>query len=534
MTLSSAFHMPGAFHTDSIHQGRFRPPASPSCSSAYLPPPRSSGETSSFKRKRARDDIRQFDFANDRGDAGLLDHAELNSASSASTLLITPASGRRVAQNGRAYTLAGQLETPTGGPADSELRGDSIFSDTDYRKALGSKRSRDHLDAAQTGGPTSLFHWPQQPSRPSPGWSALAFLTLGGVVGKMWEFCKAGAFKGFHAGGDGEDFEPQPGQAAVLPSNGVISDMPRRSSDSSDGHQDHQRIPGHFPQGACCHDQDAVAEPNISAGASTSPVPSAKRRQTAPMDELGRNWVMVKDREDVENTSGTATRRRNSYSNSSLRNRNQGPSAVTGRRIASPSHRRESVRLAGAAPSRASTRTSIINTFTTTTTTGSSSSSSSTARITSPSSTSEHPRPASSASFASPRWASPTKQASTASTIAASVASPTPATPRGHRRRRSTNGSQQIFSHGRTQSTASTASSRGVADDVENSPHLTSEAKQLAARRQREERDTDVKIAAFNKKLEDMIRQGKEALGTTFEVDGEHGEDVEDGNWEDY
>lgn len=35
-----------------------------------------------------------------------------------------------------------------------------------------------------------------------------------------------------------------------------------------------------------------------------------------------------------------------------------------------------------------------------------------------------------------------------------------------------------------------------------------------------EERDTDVRISAFNKQLQDMIRQGKEALGTTIEVEG--------------
>jgi hypothetical protein len=66
-------------------------------------------------------------------------------------------------------------------------------------------------------------------------------------------------------------------------------------------------------------------------------------------------------------------------------------------------------------------------------------------------------------------------------------------------------------------------------EDVDNSPRLNAEAKHLAARRHREERDTDVRIAAFNKQLQDMIRQGKEALGTTIEVDGGG-----DGGWEDY
>jgi hypothetical protein len=42
-----------------------------------------------------------------------------------------------------------------------------------------------------------------------------------------------------------------------------------------------------------------------------------------------------------------------------------------------------------------------------------------------------------------------------------------------------------------------------------------------------EERDADVRMAAFNKQLQDMIRQGKEALGSTIEVD------VPDAGWED-
>ncbi|KAG5928901.1 hypothetical protein E4U53_002561 [Claviceps sorghi] len=522
MTLSSSFHMPGAFHTDSYRQGLFCPPASSASSSTYAQPPRSSGEALS-KRKRAREDIRHFEFASTRGDGALFDHGELNN-NNPSTLLVSPA-GRHVAQSGRSYILAGQLDAPSGGPVDGELLAESTSSDTDYRKALGSKRSRDDLDAAQTSGPTSLFHLPQHPKPPSTGWSTLAFSTLGDVVGRMWEFCKTGAFKGFHAGG-GRGFEPPSGQA-VLPANGAgaIADLSRHSHDNHDGDQGQQRIPGHFPEGDCYHDQGANAEFKLRGGASTPSVHSAKRRQTAAMGELGRNWVVVEDGESVEDTSGISTPRRSSYSSSSLRNRNQGPSAVTGRRISSPSHRRTSGRLADAAPYRAPPRTPIFNTFT------------GAATAASPPCTAEHSRPGSSASFASPRHASPTKSAGMTSTIAASIASPTPgtsATPRGHRRRRSTNGSQQILTHSRTQSGASTASSRGAADDVENSPRLTPEAKQLAARRQREERDTDVKIAAFNKQLKDMIRQGKEALGTTIEVDGEGGEDVEDGGWEDY
>jgi hypothetical protein len=71
----------------------------------------------------------------------------------------------------------------------------------------------------------------------------------------------------------------------------------------------------------------------------------------------------------------------------------------------------------------------------------------------------------------------------------------------------------------------------GGEDDMrKQSPRLTEEARRLAAKRRMEERDADVRIAAFNRRLQDMIRQGKEALGTTVDVEMEG---PMDGAWED-
>ncbi|OAA38835.1 hypothetical protein NOR_06488 [Metarhizium rileyi] len=483
MTFSSGIHMPGAFHTDGIHQGLFRPPVSSASSSGYLSQTRPfGGEGPTPKRKRIRDDARQFDQAQQQD--GCRDDASANT----STVLITPA-GRRAAHNGRVYTLAGQLDTPASGPGESGILGESMYSDSEYRKALGSKRPRQDHDLAYSTGHTPLFNLSAQPHHP-PGWGTLAFSTIGGVVGKVWEFCKAGAFKGFYAGG-GRGFEMQPGDAD-----------PGRPQNHEDDEQQH-RIPGYFPQGDTFYEQDTTEDTPIPSGASTPSAPAAKRRQTAPADELGRNWVMVKDR-----ASGTdATLRRTSAAyRQSPRNRNQGPSLATGRRISTPRNRRVSAKAASPVPYRATPR----NGFNL-----------------SPPATIEPDRPASSASFASPRSPSPTKLASIAPSLAAS---PTPHSSRGHARRRSVNPTPNhaSFTHSRSHSNASTASGRGAVDDLDNSPRLDAEARHLAARRNREERDTDVRIAAFNKQLQDMIRQGKEALGTTVEVDGE------DGGWEDY
>lgn len=85
---------------------------------------------------------------------------------------------------------------------------------------------------------------------------------------------------------------------------------------------------------------------------------------------------------------------------------------------------------------------------------------------------------------------------------------------------------RQSFSHRRTHSGASAASSRAPKpkeSEAQGSPRLTDEAKKLAAKRRREEHESDVRINDFNARLKEMIRQGKEALGTTIEVDGDGG-----------
>jgi hypothetical protein len=53
---------------------------------------------------------------------------------------------------------------------------------------------------------------------------------------------------------------------------------------------------------------------------------------------------------------------------------------------------------------------------------------------------------------------------------------------------------------------------------VDDSPRLDAEALQLAARRRAEQRRADAKIDDFAYRLQAMIREGKEALGSTIEV----------------
>ncbi len=45
------------------------------------------------------------------------------------------------------------------------------------------------------------------------------------------------------------------------------------------------------------------------------------------------------------------------------------------------------------------------------------------------------------------------------------------------------------------------------------------EARRYAARKKREDREAEQRMTTLNQQLQDMIRQGREALGTTVEVD---------------
>ncbi|KAF4965439.1 hypothetical protein FSARC_6741 [Fusarium sarcochroum] len=463
MTVPSHFHMPGAFNREGVHPGLFRPPMSPSSSASYgyaSPLSTATPDGHATKRKRNRHDMSRSQ------DIRVQDDVDRNG------YFGTPLAQMR--NDDRRYQLAGQLDTPSAGPFDSGILGESMYSDSDYRRALGSKRTHDDID--HTGaGPTQLFNLPPQPM-PSQGWGSFAFATLGGVVGRVWEFCKTGSFRGFQAGG-GKAFTMDSGRVEEM-------DYPPFGS---------QHVPGRFPPSQddyFSHQSDA--DQHINSGASTPTAPCPKRRHTDNRDELGRNWVMVSDEKPAEPEPKPTPSPRRTSQRPTPRSRNSGPSLATGRRIsAAPSSRYSSASTPGQ-------RRSTVN------------------------------RPSSRLSHAPSPSVPPTRPASTASFASlasvASARSPSPSKiPQPSRRRNSIvpSPTAKTPSHRRSQSNASVASGRASA---EASPRLTAEAKHLAARRKMEERDTDVRINTFNKQLQDMIRQGREALGTTIEVEG---------NWED-
>lgn len=459
------------------------------------------------------------------------------------------------AANGRdprrlpAYTLAGQIDV---NGAIGQQMDESVYSDVEYRRALGPHAVK---TTTTTDGDTM---------EGDERWNVLH--ALGNVVGKVWEFCTTGAFRGFHAGGgagyDWETGKPEEATAATAASAGPPKD-------------------------------DAFTEKSTPTQTSREPTPqrTGKRRQVSlnAGDELGRNWVIVDPKKQAtsQRQANTQTPRR-SAAKAPLRNGRASTSATpvaattttrTPDRRATSYTRGSTTRGSAAttvtpgtaASRRINTPISRMSTTTTATTTQNArrgASGASTARIShagSPSLSSREP-----ASFASPRSSTPVGGATLASPrrpyassasynspgggsripqpgaadgnynpfSRAAAASPRPGSRggrsssmafgatgspaqngHGHGHRRSYSGRVGMSPLPKKAVNAIAVNGDGDIPNITESPRLTDEAKRLAAQNLAAEQESDAKMEAFNLRLQQMIRQGQEALGTTFEVD---------------
>ncbi|KAI1336389.1 hypothetical protein F5Y15DRAFT_205597 [Xylariaceae sp. FL0016] len=484
--------MPGAFHFEApnggaplsgVHPGIFRPPMSPSASSSlYIgrstgslhSDPATPGPNVKRKRHRARDSISYNDWTEGL-DAGLPREGLVGDRFD---------SERRMSGGQTRYVLAGQIETPNGAVQKRlEDMDDSVYSDIDYRRALGSKRIHNQTETTQARDPQS---------RPHAGWSSFAISTLGGVVGKVWEFCKAGAFRGFYAGG-GRGFEIQVAPGQTTASGGQV--WCNEHNVPSLPEYGLSPFPGGFPESDYSPFHYERETPD------STPPPAAKRRQInsgASKDELRRNWVMVNEPDEKQRQSSSVSR----------------PSSETHtHRIAPPLTRRISKpvsRLSGPALDRQHS-----------------------GRISHAGSASlSHREPA---SFASPRSPVTPQRSSSRLPVPSRPQSPNTFSPTRLSQQPSRIPSPSVYgksSHRRSHSAISaSAVSTAAAPRMrkresmqelqDSSPRLDAEARVLAARRMQEEMELDTRVDDFTARLRDMIRQGKEALGTTVEVEGE-------------
>ncbi|KAI5861994.1 hypothetical protein GGS23DRAFT_598010 [Durotheca rogersii] len=593
--------MPSAFHFEApnggssltgVHPGMFRPPISPSASSSgYLgrsidssnayADPSAPGPTAKRKRPPAHNwtgfgigasaqDHQRSDFSGDGQMGGIGGGAE------------------------HRYVLAGHIETLNGfAPTDpKDAMDDSFYSDVDYRKALGSKRPHHETESIRLNADGADPTLPaSQTNNNNSGWGSFALSTLGGVVGKVWEFCKTGAFRGFYAGG-GKGFDIANGAAtgatpSQLPAGQVwynehdVPTLPPLESGAT-------TTSTGFPQSDLYyHDTDSAPATSsfgyqqrtaMEEEGSTTPPPAAKRRQisrewntgtTTPGDELNRNWVVVEE----PAPAAPAARRRRQGSGASratmaspdvsvLRRRIVGrpafpryhasssSSSSLGRGASSISHAgaaglstREPASFASPRPQSPSVGAPHYGQY--------GAGAASPASVSTPASRIPVPsgRPQTPAAF-SPRLSigggshshhkasqlqpslipSPSAGGPHYSSPFGSPASK-PGFGPGHRRNHSgaSAASGRLLPRPRDAEPASgspfehtgagIAAANNTTASNTNSPRLDAEARTLAARRARAEMEADIRMNDFNARIRDMIRQGREALGTTVEVE---------------
>ncbi|KAI1437154.1 hypothetical protein GGR50DRAFT_646304 [Xylaria sp. CBS 124048] len=409
---------------------------------------------------------------------------------------------------GRQYVLSGQVETPNGMAREGfGYIEDSVYSDVDYRRALGSKRSP---GAGHSPTSTSVTAETAEPAtQRSTGWGFLAISTLGGVVGKVWEFCKTGAFRGFYAGG-GQGYElpeakPRPEREPDAKAEQAMDDQAMHDQTNvAPAGLEPSLVPlrASFPQADYSSNS---YDPEPPESPESTPPPAAKRRQLwngSSNDELQKNWVVI------EQQPANAIRQ---PAASALRRPVPRPAPTLARRINKPVSRlstpvfnrfpptRSAPASAGPLPSRAPAS------FASTRSPGASS------PVQQPVYTpSRIPVPSSSQPQTPSRFATPSSFIPQPSQIP----SPSPFAKRTHRRNQSTNSTPSI---GQVAKLNRRESLHEVVHD--NSPRLDAQARSLAAKRRKDELEADLRINDFNARLQDMIRQGKEALGTTFEVE---------------
>ncbi|EPE31264.1 hypothetical protein GLAREA_12567 [Glarea lozoyensis ATCC 20868] len=203
------------------------------------------------------------------------------------------------------YVLAGGMDTPTIKAARLASFSDHEYGDMAYRRSLGNGGSNlkpsasdlySEMDASgyfpadgygrDANGRGRAWQGPG-----GDGWSRAAIQAVGGVVGKVWEFCKNGGavFRGFQAGG---------GKGYALDHKEPTSPYPTEHSkylqdekNATWGGIDREStpLPGRFPEEDFVETYSDLSRPQID-------VPPAKRRQVSrnnTQDELTKNWVVV-------------------------------------------------------------------------------------------------------------------------------------------------------------------------------------------------------------------------------------------------
>ncbi|KAI9799407.1 MAG: hypothetical protein M1833_004107 [Piccolia ochrophora] len=486
--VSPHHHMPGSFYPEAylvdhalppkldVNVGPsshlFRPPQTPSASSslhlssaALTSCPLESSSVAGRKRNRQNTSV---DYLGDSA-------SMISAARSVDPVSPLPFVSTR-------YTLAGGLDTPTGAVESAYERAEygGAMSDLDYRRAWnghrtfrmperGSSYDQGYFGALPRG---ALSHERNGASRPNctngqSGWGTLVFNVVGGVAGKVWSFCKAGAFRGFHAGG-GQGYEVTP--TAEPMDDGEAWELTYESKRVDEDPFQASIMDSTVPPGDYIEDYIPLDQ---------TPPRAAKRIQRGKGEgELRGHWILVSSSASASpyaHEEGSPLHRRPPRKTRPSLYRQSTYDSHGTRLLATPSPRFSASRASAA-------------------------------NMSQPASASMHSQPC--ASFASPRRpTSASKPTSIPVSRAKTKSSYRPMSPKKDTRPRTPTSTKP--------------------PSTTTSP--TPQQQHLLNKRRRAEREANANMARWNSQLKDLIREGKEALGARVVVDfeGDRGSDTE-------
>ncbi len=413
---------------------------------------------SSLKRKR----VSRNDFADSTSTPQhTVPWRKTESSITQSNVTYTPVAGSPAAFVNTRYHIAGGVDTPLAAKLDAEEKQDEDMRQLDYRP------NRLTLTARQN----SASYFPQTPATAASvghirhkrarsidqsGWGRAVVNLVGGVAGKVLNFCWNGAFRGFQAGG-GRAYRMNGGTPAVVEQSNWM-DIGEKDDVFNKRYQGQHYhcltpVPGQFPEEGFIDDYMSQPQAHRTRQLSTQ-TPEGDRGWST----LKGNWVLVNNTDENDESD-----------------RSPIPPASKNPRVSYEQRRPASRALltaSGKRPRLAPSRPSLVG---------------------SPGSHNKRP-----ASFASPR-ASPGR-------MCASRADSHIANSPGHHRSRSS----MATSPQRATEVGSRHSFTAA-----SSPDIYKFEKKI----RRKERKEDESIQRLNKQLQDMIREGKEALGTTIEIE---------------
>ena len=398
-------------------------------SSHIFQPPRTPSASTILHRSTASLDSHDRPYTSRkrlRPDSGIVGDGRAGSEDynlwSAQSVLDTPGAMSPAPFANTQYRLAGGLDTPTAGytsAVDSVISPDlTLRGGRGWKPSNGSSPESYFPQLAREGNGRSR----RRAGSRQNGWGKTIYSVIG-VAGKVWEFCRTSAFRGFYAGG-GQGYEMRPPEFGSQEAQEIWESYSEKH-DAGSIEYGQSPVPGGFPE------EDYY--PDYMSQDHTTPSRPAKRLQREKGDaELGASWVMI-DRSNA------------------VASRESSPSRIAARKVPmkSSSPGRRPASRAGQRPILPASRPSLT-------------------------------------SFA---------------------------------------GSPALCAGG----PASFANTRSPATSPKHESPVSADVQRHMAKMRKRELEEDANLKRFNRRLQAMIKEGKEALGTRFEVDEVSDDAVDEG-----